>query len=281
MRLTLLNGFLVVVFSLSFSPIETHGQEKAGTTLLKAFGSMFKGKEKCCDNPTEPLRMPQNSLASPSNGVTPTGGQLQPFGQPGYRSGVATGDDDGLGTLPPLPDLRFPDQITKVEKRRNAKNAKYAARQAGSEARAEERRLADLETKEVISQGPLNRKFEEPVSPSHGTRPGLVSGGYLKPFNADSSYTEGCETKFKWTDHQFVEPDSSPGEGELWTLPPLPDLRTPDQISKVDKRRTRRVDKYKDAQARQAQLRLDADVRAEEKKSVLPGWPGWKSNNSH
>ena len=227
MRSTLLNGFLFVVFFLSTLPMAVDGEEKAGTTLLKAFGSMLKGKEKCCDSQTEVVRMPQNSLDSPSSGVTPTGEQLQPFGQSRYQPRTNVIDDDGLGTLPPLPDLRFPDQITKVEKRRMAKNENYAARQAEHAARAEERRLDEIERKEAYPEVPYTRRYQDPVSPSHGARPELVDGGYLKPFNADSSYTKGCETKFRWTDHQFVEPQLPPGEEELWMLPPLPDLPFP------------------------------------------------------
>ncbi|MDF1813340.1 MAG: hypothetical protein P1V20_14170 [Verrucomicrobiales bacterium] len=269
MRLSSFSGILLVVLSLSWTGVQA--EEKAGTTLFKALGSLMRpGKDEKCKVVAEVPPMPTNNLSSPSDGLTPTGNRLQPFGQPAYwdrkSTAAAAQPDDELALLPPLPDLRTPDQITNAERRRNAKNAKFAARQAKNQAAEEARRMAELVELErntmpdpstALIQVESSRKNAQGFGKPE--RPSTANGGLLKPFNAGSSYTEDCEVKFQWSDHQFVENQPDPAEDELGFLPPLPDLRTPDQVTRSERMRNLRNLKFRSRQARESALRREAD----------------------
>lgn len=259
MRLSKLAGLVCVVISISFA----QGQEKAGTTLFRALGSLMKGNKQVCEEQEQPVAMPSNSLDSPSNALTPTGKRLQPFGEPGYWGNDAPPSeaDDGLAILPPLPDLRTPDQITKAERRRNVKNAKYAARQAENEAQAQARLMAIQGKVDVPRPDPstalIQVESSRPGAEDYGRRerPATVNGGSLKPFNSKSSYVEDCELKYQWSDHQFKESQPAEVEDELGFLPPLPDLRTPDQVTKAEKVRNLRLLKFRARQAKERAVR--------------------------
>lgn len=254
-----------------------HGQEKAGTTLLKKMACVFKSKqpEPEPEHSSGPM-MPQNSLDSPQDGITPTGKRLQPFGQPNYWGGIPidSGEDEMLGLLPPLPDLRTPDQITDVEKRRIAKNARFAARQAQNEAQHQARLL---EKKPEVTTPPpdpstalIQVESQQLTANDYGRRerPNAVLGGKLKPFNANSTFIENGEVKYKWSNHQFVEPPQDDSH-ELGMLPPLPDLRTPDQVTDIEKRRNLRNLKF---QARQAREDAQREAVREARQPTLEPW---------
>lgn len=260
MRLSIFSGLFVIVFSLS----QVQGQEKAGTTLFKALTSLVKSKKETSEELQEPVPWPQNSLSSPDNAITPTGQRLQPFGQPtfwGNQPAAPQQADDELAILPPLPDLRTPDQISKAERKRNFRNAKIAARRAEQEAAEEARKLEAIAAMEVPQGDPstalIQVQSKRDSAQGYGSpeRPTAVSGGSLKPFNSNSSYTEGCEVKFQWTDQQFVEKQPEAVENELGVLPPLPDLRTPDQVTKGERMRNLRILKFRSRQERNETLR--------------------------
>lgn len=272
MRLSVFNGVLIVLLAVSWSSVQ--GQEKAGTTLFKALGSLVrpgKDKEKC-DVVAPVPDAPCNDLDSLSDGITPSGNRLQPFGQPTYwakkgnAAPAAQNDEDDLAILPPMPDLRTPDQVTNSERRRNARNAKFAARQAKNEAAEEARLMAELAELEKQTRPDPSTALIQVESPRKNAqgfgkpeRPLTMNGGLLKPFNAGSSYTEDCEVKFKWSNHEFVEPEPDPSEDELGMLPPLPDLRTPDQVTRTERMRNLRILKFRARQAREAEQRRDPD----------------------
>jgi hypothetical protein len=269
-----LSRFTAVILGLIFSLSMASGQEKAGTTLLKAFGSLVSGNREKCEASKETIAMPQNSLDTPSAGITPTGERLKPFGQPDYwqKRGVAPETpsiDDELAILPPLPDLRTPDQITSAERKRNFRNAKFAERQAQNVIAAEERKMAELAEVEKPPVDPstaliqVESKRDGAQDCGRRERPATVNGGNLKPFNASSSYVEGCEVKFQWSNHQFVETQPEALEDELGLLPPLPDLRTPDQITRGEKVRNLRNLKFRGRQAEYEAKRRAAEEAAQ------------------
>lgn len=254
------------VFSIAISMSVAQGQEKAGTTLLKALGSLVKSNKEECEELKQPVALPQNSLTSPSNGITPTGNRLQPFGQPEYwgrgNSAVTPSqEEDELAMLPPLPDLRTPDQITKAERKRNLRNAKFAARHEANVAAEEAKRAAMMAQVQTAPVDPstaliqVESKRDGAQDYGRRERPTTVNGGNLKPFNSGSAYVEGSELKYQWSDHQFVESQPDEVEDELGMLPPLPDLRTPDQVTKREKVRNLRNLKFRARQAREDAVR--------------------------
>ena len=142
------------------------------------------------------------------------------------------------------------------------RNQKAAVRQAENEAREAERLLA-MQAKVPVPRPDPSTALIQVESSRDGAqdfgnreRPTTVHGGNLKPFNSGSSYVEGCELKFQWSDHQFMEekqPDEL--EDELGFLPPLPDLRTPDQVTKTEKMRNLRLLKFRARQAKEQAVR--------------------------
>ena len=257
-----------VALALVFSPSFLHAQEKGGTRLIRSVGSVLNlCKPKPKEEP-ETLPLPQNRVTSPSNAITPTGKRLKPFGEPNYwgPQDQQVNPEEDIAILPPLPDLRTPDQYTKAERRRNMRNTKYAIRQAQIKAEQDARRAAAMAEVNQPAPDPstaliqVQSKRDGAVDHGRRERPRAADGTPLKPFNGDSSFVQGNELKYQWSDHEFVETAFDPNEGdELGILPPMPDLRTPDQVTKVERMRKLRNLKYR---ARQA--RLEAERRAAE-----------------
>src|SRR5690606_16830622 len=112
--------------------------------------------------------------------------------------------EESLIDLPPLPDLRTPDQVTKRERIRNLRVARYEQRKAEIEAEREEH--------EMRKRAVVNRPAADPSTAlvqvesqamgdgSHiGNQeaPQTVDQGTLKPFNDGSSYYKDNQLVYK------------------------------------------------------------------------------------
>lgn len=239
--------------------VSTQAQEKAGKTLLQALSEKLKSNKKAKSEPVPATPMPQNSISSPSNAITPTGGRLTPFGSPQYWGNTPPPQqNDGLVSLPPLPDLRTPDQVSKVETKRNKLNARFAARQAEAKAKAEANEKVVVEQRDPSSALIHVQSSRDYATDSgYRDRPSTATGSKLKPFNAGSSYTQNGQVLYQHNNTVFVEPATAPAAGEemIATLPPLPDLRTPDQVSKLEKKRNKLNERFRERQLRELKQR--------------------------
>ncbi len=279
---------LAIFFAISLVFPSLSAQEKAGTTLLKALGAGFIVKKK------EPVavQMPRNSVDSPSDAITPTGGRLKPFGNPQYWGPEEPAPIDAeLGLLPPLPDLRTPDQMSKAELQRARRLAALAEQQARNEAREAEIRALQQANRPQPKPDPssalIQVESQKRGAVDHGRRdrPDSVNGGQLKPFNAGSTFIEEGEVKFQWTNREFVEPQPDPGEEELLgLLPPLPDLRTPDQISGAERKRSFLQRRAESRRLRDEEKRRELEQfarEAAEARAELYGYPQQKMEKGY
>ncbi|MGB0154907.1 MAG: hypothetical protein ACPGFB_12830 [Verrucomicrobiales bacterium] len=105
-------------------------------------------------------------------------------------------DDINTNNLPPLPDIRTPDQVRWFERWRNRRVIQKEIRHAKAEARREAR--------ERQSRATVNRPAQDPstaaavVSSQSGapyagsnTAPETIDGAALKPFNSGSKFYQG------------------------------------------------------------------------------------------
>lgn len=105
-------------------------------------------------------------------------------------------DDINTNNLPPLPDIRTPDQVRWFERWRNRRVIQKEIRHAKAEARREAR--------ERQSRATVNRPAQDPstaaavVSSQSGapyagsnTAPETIDGAALKPFNSGSKFYKG------------------------------------------------------------------------------------------
>lgn len=147
-----------------------------------------------------------NSIGSNDDALTPSGGRLQPFGQENeYWVGMPEATpEESLIDLPPMPDLRTPDQVTKKERFRNLRVAKYEARKAEAEAKREEQELkraatvsrpmADPSTALVLVE---SQSSVQPAYVGNQEAPQTVDNGTLKPFDAGSSFYKDNQQVYK------------------------------------------------------------------------------------
>ncbi len=149
----------------------------------------------------------QNSLPAGADGITPSGSRLKAFGDADYWGAMPPPTpEETLIDLPPLPDLRTPDQVSRKERMRD----KFVARQEKRKAEAE----AIREEKELRKRATVNRPDADPStalvlvesqgSDMGGTgfvgnqeAPTTVSEGTLKPFNESSSYYKDNNLVYK------------------------------------------------------------------------------------
>lgn len=157
---------------------------------------------------------------------------------PSYGQGL-----DELGALPPLPDLDLGDPERKLSVWQRAKaNKKAAAKREeensytrgpdGQQARVHERmqRGFDENAKKHTAR---TRSTEITVNNNISSDDAVTaSGSRLRPFGSEEVY---------WGDAMY---ETTPEE-TLFELAPLPDLRTPDQITWMERYRNHRLAKFK------------------------------------
>ena len=146
-----------------------------------------------------------NSLPAGDDGITPSGSRLQAFGDPDHWGAMpAPTPEESLIDLPPLPDLRTPDQVTKKERIRDLLVAKQEKRKAEADAMREEKELRER----VVVNGPAadpSTALVQVQSQQMGgagfvgnqEAPSTVSEGTLKPFNETSSYYKDSQLVYK------------------------------------------------------------------------------------
>lgn len=159
----------------------------------------------------------QNSMPSYQDALTSSGARLQPFGEElSYWEGMPTPPpEETLIVLPPLPDLRTPDQITAKERFRNKRVAKYEAIRAQKEAKEREKELrqrARVMTPEADPSTALvqvqSSSMYEGNYVGNTEAPETVNQGTLKPFSENSEYFQ---------DQQLVYKGNKPKTGaQLW-----------------------------------------------------------------
>lgn len=145
-----------------------------------------------------------NSLPANEDGITASGSRLKPFGDEGFWAGMPDPTpEEMLIDLPPLPDLRTPDQVTRKERFRDLRIAKSEVREAESDAA---RQLREAKARAVV-----NRPAADPssalvqVESRRGTAgyvgnqsaPETVNETTLKPFNENSSYYRDGQLVYK------------------------------------------------------------------------------------
>ncbi len=145
-----------------------------------------------------------NALPGGEDGVTASGSRLQPFGDSDFWGQMpAPTPEETLIDLPPLPDLRTPDQVTRRERIRDLRVAKYEQRKAQTEAAHEEKEMRER----VI----VNRPTADPSTAlvqveSRGNgvgysgnqmAPETVGEGTLKPFSERSVYYRDNQMVYK------------------------------------------------------------------------------------
>lgn len=146
-----------------------------------------------------------SSLPENEDGITASGSRLRAFGDDNYWGAVPPPTpEESLIDLPPLPDLRTPDQVTRRERLRDLRVAKYEQRKAAAEAAREEKELrqravverpaADPSTAlvQVQSQGEMGTPFV-----GNQEAPETVDQGTLKPFNEASAYYKDNQMVYK------------------------------------------------------------------------------------
>lgn len=147
----------------------------------------------------------QNALPGGEDGITASGSRLQAFGDADFWGELPPPTpEETLIDLPPLPDLRTPDQVTRKERIRDLRVAKYEQRKAQTEAAREE--------KEMRERAVVNRPTADPSTAlvqveSQGMNgagyvgnqaaPETVTEGTLKPFNEGSVYYKDNQMVYK------------------------------------------------------------------------------------
>lgn len=157
-----------------------------------------------------------NALPGGEDGITASGSRLRAFGDDGYwGERPPPTPEESLIDLPPLPDLRTPDQVSKRERLRDMRVAKFEQRKAEIEANREEREMreravvnrpmADPSTALVLveSQGDGSAQYF-----GNEAAPEKVGEGTLKPFNESAAY---------YRDNRMVyKGDRNPTGPEVW-----------------------------------------------------------------
>ena len=111
-------------------------------------------------------------------------------------------DDINTSNLPPLPDIRTPDQVRWFERWRNRLVIQKKIRHAKAEARREARERQSRPTVNRPAQDPstaaavVSSQSGSPYAGSN-TTPETIDGDALKPFNSKSKFYEGGFLVFK------------------------------------------------------------------------------------
>lgn len=152
----------------------------------------------------------KNAINSNDNALTASGSRLQPFGDDQFWGELPPPTpDESLIDLPPLPDLRTPDQITRKERMRDRRVAKFEAIKAENDSKRE--------SKEFEKRATVNRPAADPNSAliqvesqsmagasyiGNQEAPETASQGTLKPFDAGSSYYKGNDLVYKGSESE-------------------------------------------------------------------------------
>lgn len=147
----------------------------------------------------------RNSLPTSDDGITPSGSRLQAFGDADYWGAMPPPTpEESLIDLPPLPDLRTPDQVTRKERIRDQLIAKQERRKAETEAIREEKELRKRATVNRPAADPSSALVQVESQQMSGSgfvgnqeAPTTVSEGTLKPFNESSSYYKDNQLVYK------------------------------------------------------------------------------------
>lgn len=160
----------------------------------------------------------RNSLPDGESGITASGVRLQPFGDDNFWGGMpAVPVEETLVMLPPTPDLRTPDQVTRRERTRSRWNAKQDIKKAELDAERERR---EFKERTIVNRPPVDpstalvqvQSQSGSGAPYVGNAeaPETINRGQLRPFNSSSSYfkdnqlvykgdkTDGTPKKWSW-----------------------------------------------------------------------------------
>lgn len=170
---------------------------------------------------------------------------------------VASAQDDALGALPPVPDLDLGDPTEKkglFKKVKSSQQEKKAQRRENKYVRPAEQgpepTFGQRMTKAMKGR-PRNAPTEESITvvnkiPSSESAM-TASGELLKPFGEEEDY---------WGDAMMATVEEDP----FGLLAPMPDFRTPDQISKKERLRNEMVARQERRKAEQEAKRLAKEM---------------------
>lgn len=138
----------------------------------------------------------QNNIGSADDAVTASGSRLQAFGEEDRWAGIPEPTwEESLIDLPPMPDLRTPDQITSRERARDRRVASAEVKRAEAELKRQEAEAKARATVTVPGADPANALVQvQSRAELSGTymgneaAPETVDSGTLRPFDANSSY---------------------------------------------------------------------------------------------
>lgn len=156
-----------------------------------------------------------NSISSLENATTADGTRLQPFGDPDYWGGIPEIEEDSLIELPPMPDLRTPEQVTRTERRRNKHATEAKMRNLANEAnreRREQERAVTVRRPESDPSLALVQVQSNEGAPFAGMEdtPTTIDNSSLKPFNESSTYYRDGFLMFRG------DPKREPGKFRLF-----------------------------------------------------------------
>ncbi|MBP9226327.1 MAG: ShlB/FhaC/HecB family hemolysin secretion/activation protein [Verrucomicrobiales bacterium] len=178
--------------------------EDVGMATLGQRVSASATRNKQKNAPSQEITV-RNNLPTNEDGITPSGARLKPFGQEDFWGEMPPPTpEESLIDLPPAPDLRTPDQITRKERSRDRLVAKYEQRKAEADAIREEKELKARAVVNRPSADPANaliqvesRKMSEAGYVGNQAAPETVSSGNLKPFNEGSSFYQNDQLVYK------------------------------------------------------------------------------------
>ena len=176
----------------------------------------------------------QNNIPG-DDAVTASGSRLRPFGSEDKYWGDAmyeTKPEETLIELPPLPDLRTPDQVTWMERYRNHRLAKFKQRKAEAEAA---RQARELERRAVVNE-PMrdpnsalihveSQANRYQASPGNVEAPTTPNNSTLRPFDANATYVKNHQLVYRGKQHkqdfeawweQGVRPSTPNSEESKW-----------------------------------------------------------------
>jgi len=138
----------------------------------------------------------ENNIGSADDAVTASGSRLQAFGEEDRWAGIpGPTEEEALIDLPPMPDLRTPDQITARERSRDRRVATADVKRAEAELKKQEAEAKARATVTVPGADPANALVQvQSRAELSGTymgnaaAPETVDSGTLRPFDATSSY---------------------------------------------------------------------------------------------
>lgn len=206
-----------------------------------------------------------NALPANEDGITASGSRLKPFGDDDYWGAFPEPTpEEALVDLPPLPDLRTPEQVTRHERMRDLMVAKSESRKAEAD--------AIREAKELKERAVVSRPVSDPSTALVQVESRRESGSYGTSMAAPQTSNPGGPTLKPFGDAQYYGDSNSKFRSEstveepLMDLPPLPDLRTPDQVTRKERFRDRRIAK---AEVREAESELARQQREAKARAVV------------